>query len=713
MDGAQRHERLRPLWIARNGTNACALDRLPHEIAATPSPVAAKLWQTVCSRVSNMVGQKIAQYQFLEKLGAGGMGDIYKAQDTRLNRFVAIKVLSTASSGDPERRRRFVQEAQAASALNHPNIITIHDILSEGGSEFMVMEFVAGKTLSDMIPKGGLRFPQALKLAVQMTDALTIAHSAGIVHRDLKPANVMVTESGLVKILDFGLAKLTDHGPMSSTSMGTDETQTIADAPLTVEGSIIGTVSYMSPEQAQGKKVDTRSDIFSFGVVLYEMVTGARAFPGDNALSTLSAILRDEAKPMAEVAPDIPNQIEQVVKRCLRKSPDDRWQSMQLVNAALNALKHESDSGTLYRASQLSAKAAAAPKKNNSKAAIAAVVGIVILLGAAGGTWFGVKRHRQRIAERHAIEQAAEQEAIARAAAPPVAAPEVPPVAAEPAAPAEAVLTNDNIIDLVQAKVATSVILGQIRSSKTNFSLTSPELIRLTKAGVPAAVIEGMRDPNAAPKERAGVPAKSQPSKSTPQVATPSQPSPITTAPAPASAQSAAQSSNGSTVPIASPTTNAATNPAAAAAVTRTPEKITVVTIPDGSPIPITLAADVPAEVEEGQAIRFTVSEDFKAGDTVVIAKGANVSGSIVEVAGKKKFLGMGGGKVTFRLTQVDAVDGHKLNLRATSVKSANGPAQRPLEPVNKKPPKELTAPAGTQYIGYIDGGQTVSVKTR
>ena len=190
-----------------------------------------------------MVGQKIAQYQLLEKLGAGGMGEIYKAQDTRLNRFVAIKVLSTASAGDPERRRRFIQEAQAASALNHPNIITIHDIVSEADSEFMVMEFVLGKTLVDMIPKGGLRLPLALKYAVQMTDALTAAHSIGIVHRDLKPANVMVTDSGLVKILDFGLAKLTDRSPMTTT--GVDATQTIADAPLTVEGSIIGTVSYM------------------------------------------------------------------------------------------------------------------------------------------------------------------------------------------------------------------------------------------------------------------------------------------------------------------------------------------------------------------------------------------------------------------------------------------------------------------------------------
>src|SRR5579863_7256256 len=221
-----------------------------------------------------MVGRTILHYQFLEKLGAGGMGEIYKAQDTRLNRFVAIKVLTAAATGDPDRRRRFIQEAQAASALNHPNIITIHDIVSEGGTDFMVMEFVSGKTLVDLIPKGGLRVSQVLKYSVQMADALQVAHTAGIVHRDLKPANAMVTDSGLVKILDFGLAKLTDRGPVPDT--GDDRTRTIANvAPMTVEGSILGTVSYMSPEQAQGKKVDTRSDIFSFGAVLYEMATGA------------------------------------------------------------------------------------------------------------------------------------------------------------------------------------------------------------------------------------------------------------------------------------------------------------------------------------------------------------------------------------------------------------------------------------------------------
>src|SRR5258708_3001287 len=211
-----------------------------------------------------MVGRTIQQYQLLDKLGAGGMGEIYKALDTRLNRTVAIKVLPSAKSGDPERRRRFLQEAQAASSLNHPSIITIHDVISDGDTEFMVMEHVKGKTLNDLIPKGGLRVPLVIKYALQMADALSAAHAAGIVHRDLKPATVMVTESGLVKILDFGLAKLTDQGPVPDD----DSTRTIANtAPLTVEGSILGTVSYMSPEQAQGKKVDTRSDIFSFGAV--------------------------------------------------------------------------------------------------------------------------------------------------------------------------------------------------------------------------------------------------------------------------------------------------------------------------------------------------------------------------------------------------------------------------------------------------------------
>ncbi len=228
----------------------------------------------------------------IEKLGEGGAGEIYKAPDARLNRMVAIKVLNNASAGDSDRRRRFIQEAQAASALNHPNIITIYDIASDEESEYMVMEYVAGKTLADLIPPGGVGVAKTLQYSVQMADALKAAHAAGIIHRDLKPGNVMVTESGLVKILDFGLAKI------SMATQLTEETQTMGAAPMTVAGSILGTVAYMSPEQAQGKTVDPRSDIFSFGVVMYEMLTGSKAFAGDSAISTLTAILRDDVRPV-------------------------------------------------------------------------------------------------------------------------------------------------------------------------------------------------------------------------------------------------------------------------------------------------------------------------------------------------------------------------------------------------------------------------------
>ena len=269
------------------------------------------------------------------------MGDIYKAQDARLHRMVAIKALTNASAGDTDRRRRFIQEAQAASGLNHPNIITIYDIVSEGDSEYMVMELVSGKTLADLIPPGGVGVAKTLQYSTQMADALRAAHAAGIVHRDLKPGNVMVTDSGLVKILDFGLAKINVATEL------TDETQTLEAAPLTVEGSILGTVAYMSPEQAQGKKVDARSDIFSFGVVMYEMLTGTKAFPGDSAITTLTAILRDEVKPIAELVPDVPPEVVEIISLALRKDPKDRWQSTQVMYTVLAAQKAKFDSGVI------------------------------------------------------------------------------------------------------------------------------------------------------------------------------------------------------------------------------------------------------------------------------------------------------------------------------------------------------------------------------
>ena len=616
-----------------------------------------------------MVGRTFLQYRFLDKLGAGGMGDVYKAQDTRLNRFVAIKVLSGPNAANPERRRRFIQEAQAASALNHPNIITIHDIIADGDTQFMVMEFVAGKTLVDLIPKGGLRVPQALKYAAQMTDALSVAHAAGVIHRDLKPANVMATESGLVKILDFGLAKLTDP----ETVKLDDATKTIGDAPLTVEGSIIGTVSYMSPEQAQGKKVDKRSDIFSLGAVLYEMVTGVRAFEGENTVSTLSAILRDEVKPFAEVAPDVPPKIERLIGRCLRKSRDDRWQSMQDVKKALAALRRESDSGQLYKP-QIPAGAG---RRSASMATAGIAIGLVALAaGGVGARWW--IKHRAQTA---ASAVAAPIPEVTPPA--PVAAPEPPPAA--PAA--DAALANSSVIEMVEAKVPTSVILSEIRSSKTNFNLSAAEVIRLSKAGVPAGVIEAMRNPKAAPGSGANskrvASAKPAPTPLTPPPPAASLPSPAATAPAAAAA-------------------------AAPAPVTHAPaEKLVVITVTDGSPIPISLAADIPADAEEGQALRFLVSEDFRAGDVVVIPKGAAVGGVIVDAGSKKKFLGIGGSKMTFRLTQVDAAGGHPLKVRATP---ARGPASRPVDTGNQKHSKDVAAVAGAEYVAYIEGDQTVSV---
>jgi len=285
-------------------------------------------------------GDRLGPYEILAPVGAGGMGEVYKARDARLDRLVAIKILPHDRTGDEDRKRRFVQEAKAASALNHPNIVTIYDIGSENGIDFLVMELVPGKSLDQLIPRGGMRLSEILRAAVQIADAFSKAHAAGIVHRDLKPANVMLTPEGQVKILDFGLAKLTQSPPSES-----DATRTIAAH--TGEGTVLGTTAYMSPEQAEGKPVDARSDIFAFGSLLYEMSTGQRAFRGDTQMSTISAILRDDPKPASEFRNDIPAQFARVITRCLRKDPARRFQHMADLKVELEDLKEESDSGKL------------------------------------------------------------------------------------------------------------------------------------------------------------------------------------------------------------------------------------------------------------------------------------------------------------------------------------------------------------------------------
>jgi len=320
-------------------------------------------------------GQTLSHYEIIEKLGEGGMGVLYKARDTRLNRFVAIKVLPADKVADPDRKRRFIQEAQAASALNHPNIITIYDIDSAGSTDFMAMEYVEGKTLDRLIPRHGMPLGEVLKYAIQIAAALTRAHQAGIVHRDIKPANIMATPDGHIKVLDFGLAKLTERGDND------DSAPTIADGPRTEVGAIIGTVSYMSPEQAEGKKIDERSDIFSFGSLLYEMVTGRQAFRGETTMSTLSAILREDPPAARQVAADTPHDLEKIITRCLRKNTARRFQHMDDIKVALEELKEESESGKLFTAP-------VAPRPRLAVSPALAAAGLAAVIVFAGITWW-------------------------------------------------------------------------------------------------------------------------------------------------------------------------------------------------------------------------------------------------------------------------------------------------------------------------------------
>ncbi|HEX9188209.1 MAG TPA: protein kinase, partial [Vicinamibacteria bacterium] len=273
-------------------------------------------------------------------------------------------------------RARFVQEARAASALNHPHIVTIHEIELADGVDFIVMELVPGETLAHLLRRGPLPTEDALRLAIPLADALSTAHAAGIVHRDLKPGNVMVTPDGVVKVLDFGLAKV-----LRSDSSDSDETTaTAAEAgPLSQPGAVAGTAGYLSPEQARGGEVDARSDVFSFGVLLYEMVTGRRAFPGDSSGEAIAAVLKEQPKPPSEVAADIPRDLERIILRCLRKDPGRRFQHMDDVKIELLEVKEDSDS-------QASAPAGTAKVTRRSRRSALAAAGLLVLVVAAAAT---------------------------------------------------------------------------------------------------------------------------------------------------------------------------------------------------------------------------------------------------------------------------------------------------------------------------------------
>ncbi|MBZ5499969.1 MAG: protein kinase [Acidobacteriia bacterium] len=268
------------------------------------------------------ISQTISHYTIVEKLGAGGMGEVYKARDTRLDRTVALKVLKSAAAPSADLRSRFEREAKAIAALNHPHICTLFDVGREGDTDFLVMEYCEGETLAQRLAKGPLPLEQVLRYGTEIAGALDKAHRAGIVHRDLKPGNIMITKSG-VKLLDFGLAKLRQPAPATNGLL----TQATAPEPLTAAGTILGTLHYMSPEQLEGKDTDARADIFALGTVLYEMVTGRKAFEGSSAASVVSAVMSAAPKAIASLQPLTPPALEHIVTTCLAKDPEDRRQS--------------------------------------------------------------------------------------------------------------------------------------------------------------------------------------------------------------------------------------------------------------------------------------------------------------------------------------------------------------------------------------------------
>src|SRR6516225_8286557 len=266
-------------------------------------------------------GTKLGPYEIGIPLGAGGMGEVYRAKDNRLDRSVAIKILPAQFSNDPVRKQRFEREARTISSLSHPHICVLYDVGHQDGTDYLVMECVEGETLAKRLEKGPLPLGQVLKYAAQIADALDKAHRRGVVHRDLKPGNIVLASMG-AKLLDFGLAK-----PVSPLASGMTLTAEAPRVAMTEEGTIVGTFQYMSPEQVEGKELDGRSDIFSFGAVLYEMLTGRRAFEGKSKLSVASAILEREPAPISALKPLTPPELDYAIRRSLAKEPEKRWQS--------------------------------------------------------------------------------------------------------------------------------------------------------------------------------------------------------------------------------------------------------------------------------------------------------------------------------------------------------------------------------------------------
>jgi len=351
-----------------------------------------------------MIGKTLAHYEILRSLGHGGMGEVYLARDTKLGREVALKLLPEKLRADADRRARFEREAQAIAALNHPHVVTLYAVEEADDLPFLVMEFVDGRTLGEEVGTDGLSMDRFFDLAGALTEAVAAAHAKGITHRDLKPHNVMIDREGRLKVLDFGLAKL-----LEETAEPEGEETIAADPALTREGTIVGTAAYMSPEQAEGKPVDSRSDVFSLGILLYQMITGQQPFKGDTQMSTLTAVLRDDPLPVMEIRPELPRQLARIIRRCLEKDPERRYESARGIHYDLRILSEEIDSGVHEKPEYPTARPVSGPgSQNQGRRVLPWLAGVfAVAVIAVGSVWLGTRDNEASTAVATGVEPSA------------------------------------------------------------------------------------------------------------------------------------------------------------------------------------------------------------------------------------------------------------------------------------------------------------------